>query len=90
MQDSGTGSIKTKAADLEKIVAERSKPGYAFNEIRGRGLAKIVAAWTDELEFTDLPTGGMQVRVKKYLNNPELSKPISGGVADPTHIVLTV
>ena len=90
VQDSGTGSIKTKAADLEKIVAERSKPGYAFNEIRGRGLAKIVAAWTDELEFTDLPTGGMQVRVKKYLNNPELSKHISGGVADPTHIVLTV
>ncbi len=90
VEDSGTGPDKMNAADLKKIVAERSQPGYAFNAIRGRGLAKIVAAWTDELEFMALPTGGMQVRVKKNLKDPELSKPIPGVATDPTHIVLTV
>ena len=90
VEDSGTGPTKVHAADLQKIVAERSKPGYPFTEIRGRGLAKIVAAWTDELEFTDMPNGGMKVRVKKYLKNPALSVPIPGAVSDPTHVVLTV
>lgn len=89
VEDTGTGKNKLKAEDLQKLVAERSKPGYPFTEIRGRGLAKIVAAWTDELEFIDLPTGGMRIRVKKHLNNPALSQPIPGLSADPTHIVLT-
>lgn len=90
VEDSGTGPEKIKAADLEKIVAERSQPEYAFSTIRGRGLAKIVAAWTDQLVFTELPTGGMQVRVKKNLKDPELAKPIPSAVTDPTHIVLSV
>ena len=89
VEDSGTGKNKFKAADLQKVVAERSKPGYPFTEIRGRGLAKIVSAWTDELEFSDLPAGGLRVRVKKYLKNPELTKPIPGITSDPTHLVLT-
>lgn len=91
VEDSGTGSKKMHASDLQKLVAERSKPGYPFTEIRGRGLAKIVAAWTDELEFTDLPNGGMRTRVKKFLNTPATNQPISGMVAtDPTHVVLSV
>lgn len=90
VEDSGTGKDSLKAAELQKLVAERSKPGYPFTEIRGRGLAKIVAAWTDELEFIDLPSGGMKVRVKKYLKNPALSAPIPGMMQDPTHIVLTI
>lgn len=89
VEDSGTGKNKISSEDLKKLVAERSKPGYPFTEIRGRGLAKIVAAWTDELEFTDLPTGGIQVHVKKYLKDPSLSKSIPGMQNDPTHIVLT-
>lgn len=90
VEDTGTGSKKLHASDLQKIVAERSKPGYPFTEIRGRGLAKIVAAWTDELEFTDLQNGGLQIRVKKYLNNPAMNQPIPGVATDPTHVVLTV
>lgn len=89
VEDSGTGKQKTKAADLQKIVAERSRPGYPFTEIRGRGLAKIVAAWTDELQFTDLPGGGMQVRVRKYLADPSLTKAAPALSSDPTHVVLT-
>lgn len=90
VEDTGTGSKKLHASDLQKIVAERSKPGYPFTEIRGRGLAKIVAAWTDELEFIDLPNGGLQTRVKKYLNNPAMNQPIPGVTTDPTHVVLAV
>ena len=88
VEDSGTGKSKIKAADLQKYVAERTKPGYPFTELRGRGLAKIVAAWTDELEFADMANGGLRVRIKKYLNNPVLKQPIPGMI-DPTHIVLT-
>lgn len=91
VEDSGTGpNKKLKAADLQKLVAERTKPGYPFTELRGRGLAKIVAAWTDELEFKDMPNGGLQVRIKKYLKNPALSNPIPGVTNDPTHVVLTI
>lgn len=92
VEDSGTGKDRTKAADIQKIVAERSKPGYPFTEIRGRGLAKIVAAWTDELEFSDMAEGGLRVRVKKYLNTPQAQNAASSpmpGSTDPTHVVLT-
>lgn len=90
VEDSGTGKSKMKAQELQNLVAERTHPGYAFREIRGRGLAKIVSAWTDELEFKDLSTGGLQTRIKKYIK-PETAKPIPGAAtSDPTHIVLTV
>lgn len=89
VEDTGTGKNKTNAEELKKLVAQRSQPGYIFKEIRGRGLAKIVAAWTDELEFIDLPNGGIKVRIKKYLNKP--FQPTSGQVQqDPTHIILTI
>lgn len=89
VEDTGTGKNKTNADELKKLVAQRSQPGYIFKEIRGRGLAKIVAAWTDELEFIDIPNSGIKVRIKKYLNKP--MQPVSGQVQqDPTHIVLTI
>lgn len=97
VEDSGTGKIKISAADLQNLVAQRSKPGYSFTEIRGRGLAKIVAAWTDELEFTDLLDGGHRVRIKKYLKTTEQGAPRAPqstselmGASDPTHVVLTI
>lgn len=94
VEDSGTGSHGLKAADLQKLVAERSKPGYPFTEIRGRGLAKIVAAWTDELEFSDLPTGGHRIRVKKFLKSISQQTSLPGAPGsislDPTHVVLSV
>lgn len=89
VEDSGTGARKVPAADLQKLVAERSTPGFPFTEIRGRGLAKIVAAWTDELEFIDLPAGGLRVRVKKSLQTPPASGvPVTS--INPTHVFLTV
>lgn len=90
VEDSGTGKTKSKAADLQKLVAERSKPGYPFTEIRGRGLAKIVAAWTDELQFEDLPSGGLKVKVKKFLKNPAFPSSVPSMASAPDHIVLTV
>lgn len=94
VEDSGTGKTKVEAEDLQKLVAERTKPGYPFTEIRGRGLAKIVAAWTDELAFKDLPNGGIQTRIKKYIANTSTSSEApatSIPFTKPTpHIVLTV
>lgn len=98
VEDSGSGSTKIKAEDLQKLVAERSKQGYPFNEIRGRGLAKIVAAWTDELTFADLSNGGIQVKTKKYIRDMDVRKStapinptsIPAQTNDPTHVVLTI
>ena len=89
VEDSGTGASKMKAADLQKLVAERTKPGYPFTELRGRGLAKIVAAWTDELEFSGLPEGGLRVRTKKYLKNPQAGVSEIETLGSASHIVLT-
>lgn len=86
VDDSGTGKDHHTAAEMKALVAERTKPEYPFKDIRGRGLAKIVAAWTDELEFTDLPTGGLRTRVRKYLNKPQPQ--IASN--DPTHLMLTI
>ena len=33
--------------------------------------------WTDELKFEDIENGGIRVRIKKYLNDPELEKDAS-------------
>ncbi len=73
VEDTGTGKKKMNASELQKIIEERTKPDYPFKEIRGRGLAKIVAAWTDELNFSDLPNGGIQVRIKKHLSTTQQS-----------------
>jgi len=37
--------------------------------IRGRGLAFIIDKWTDKLEITDRPNGGLRVCVTKFLND---------------------
>ena len=87
VQDSGTGKVKLSAAELQRLVGERRNPSYVHTGIRGRGLSKIVAEWTDELEFSDLPTGGIQVRIKKFLLDPKL-KEMSNYLESPTHLVL--
>ncbi|MBU1992435.1 MAG: ATP-binding protein [Patescibacteria group bacterium] len=65
VEDSGKNG--TKAEDLRKLVEERSKPGYQPEGIRGRGLAMIVKAWSDELNFEDTEKGGIKVIVRKNL-----------------------
>ncbi len=71
VEDTGTGKDKLSAKDMEKLISERSEPGYVFSGIRGRGLAKIVGQWTDEIEFTDRAEGGLHVRIRKYLKDPK-------------------
>lgn len=88
VEDKGTGKNPMKAADITKIVNDRKEQNILNGLIRGRGLPKIVSEWTDELEFIDNTDGGINVRVKKYLNDPKFQKAIGSGLENPTHIVL--
>ena len=87
VEDTGTGKNKMIAEELQRIVAERRNPNYVHTGIRGRGLSKIVAEWTDELEFRDSAEGGIQVRIKKFLNDPKL-KEMNQYLESPTHLML--
>lgn len=87
VEDTGTGKVKLKAGELQRIVNERRQPGYIHTGIRGRGLSKIVGEWTDELEFKDLENGGKEVRIKKYLHDPKLQE-MAKYLESPTHLVL--
>lgn len=91
VEDTGTGKSKLKAGDLQKLVEERRKPNYPMIELRGRGLAKIVVEWSDELHFEDCEWGGIRVRVKKFLSKDKEAN-LAGGkvpqVASP--VILTV
>lgn len=88
VRDAGTGKVKIRAEELTRIVKERSDPHYVHVGIRGRGLSKIVAEWTDELEFKDTEEGGIEVRVKKYLRDPNLPQQSPNALENPTHLVL--
>ena len=88
VEDTGTGTTHLKAADLSKIVEERRNDPHINRSIRGRGLPKIVAEWTDTLEFTDIETGGIKVRVKKLLNDPKFKSNRSDTLAKTEPIVL--
>lgn len=87
VKDTGTGKNKMKAEDLQLLIKERRDPNYVHTEIRGRGLSKIVAEWTDELEFKNTEEGGVEVRIKKFLNDPKL-KEMTQYLESPTHLVL--
>ena len=89
VQDSGTGKVKISAAELSRLVNERRNPQYIHKSIRGRGLSKIVSEWTDELEFTDLSNGGIQVRIKKNLDNKQLKETSQQLQENTTHLVLS-
>lgn len=88
VDDSGTGKDKLKAKQIAELVEKRKSQNALNGLIRGRGLPKIVSEWTDELEFTDNEQGGIQVRVRKYLNDPKLKNQINSGLENPSHIVL--
>lgn len=88
VEDSGTGKSKITATELDRLVKERTNPQYVHTGIRGRGLSKIVYEWTDELEFKDLPSRGIQVKIKKYLKDPKLQKEMSKVLESPAHLVL--
>lgn len=88
VEDTGTGKTNIKAADMQKIMDEKRKEDYKFIGLRGRGLAKIVAEWSDELEFLDKEGGGLIVRVRKYLKDPRFRSGLPEST--PTHLVLNV
>lgn len=79
VEDTGTGKNSMKAAELQKLFEERRAQGYVFTGIRGRGLAKIVGEWTDEIHFEDRTGGGLRIVVKKFIKDsryqPDLLKP---------------
>ncbi|MBN2096043.1 sensor histidine kinase [Candidatus Peregrinibacteria bacterium] len=70
--DSGTGPSKRTAQDMTAVIEERKHMDPTkMTSLRGRGLAQIVANWTDVLEFKDNPEGGLTVHVVKYLEEGE-------------------
>jgi len=90
VEDSGTGMNPKKAADIKLLVDQFVQQNIPMANIRGRGLAKIVHEWTDELEFIDKPEGGLKVRVVKYLTHIE-TEVLKKGFAyseDKTHILI--
>lgn len=88
VQDSGKGKVKIDAAELTRIVKERTDPNYVHTGLRGRGLAKIVSEWTDELTFRDIEGGGIEAKIKKYLRDPNIPQPSANPLENPTHLVL--
>jgi anti-sigma regulatory factor (Ser/Thr protein kinase) len=72
IEDTGTGKEKMTAAQLTGLYQERRQMmTQQYLGFRGRGLPKIVGEWTDEMVFEDIPTGGIRVKVKKYLRKEE-------------------
>lgn len=66
VEDTGTGKIKRKAAELKKILQKEKK---RTEIVRGRGLSKIVKSWSDKIHFSDRPEGGIKVHVLKNLSS---------------------
>ncbi len=68
VQDTGTGAQKKTADEMMALINERRKMDPTqITSIRGRGLAQIVASWTDQLEYKDNPEGGLTVHAVKVL-----------------------
>ncbi|MCK5617352.1 sensor histidine kinase [Candidatus Pacearchaeota archaeon] len=72
VEDTGTGVSKKTAHEMTSFVEEGiHMDPTKITSIRGRGLAQIVANWTDVLEFKDNPNGGLTAHVVKYLEGGE-------------------
>lgn len=72
VEDTGTGPQHYNAEQMRELLRNQMvKVQTQFLGLRGRGLAKIVAEWTDEIIFEDREGGGLRVRVKKYLKNKD-------------------
>jgi len=70
VEDQGTGEKKLTASELAALVeAKKHTSPVDIHSLRGRGLARIVSRWTDELEFTDRKPSGIRARARKYFRN---------------------
>lgn len=91
VEDTGTGKIKMSAENITKLVEERKQPIYVSKEIRGRGLSKIVANWTDELKFENIEGGGIKVTATKNLETPQAPlQDLDYEIRQPNNIVLQI
>lgn len=88
VEDHGTGPDQLTAAQIHEVIEKNKGMDITQMGLRGRGLAKIVSEWTDELEYKDTAKGGIRARVKKYLNDQQFKEVLPD--SDPTHIVLDV
>ena len=69
IEDTGKGPSQMNAEQMATYLAEKKNVDFInYRDLRGRGLAQIVAAWTDDLHFEDLENGGLRVIARKYLN----------------------
>lgn len=77
VEDTGTGPKKYTGAEMRRLLEEKREAmaHVQYMELRGRGLAQIVASWSDEIEFTNNASGGLIVRVKKYLQEAKKTGP---------------
>lgn len=75
VEDPGHGDQKFTAQQLNDMYNQKIKTfaTQQFMGIRGRGLAQIVHPWSDEISFEDTETGGIRVKVVKYLKKQENS-----------------
>lgn len=88
VEDTGSGKEKMTAQQMTALLKERKQiMGAQYLGFRGRGLPKIVGEWTDEVVFEDVPTGGLRVKVKKYLRKEE-DKVLLAKQNSPSHIVV--
>ncbi len=73
VEDSGNIEDKITAQQMEQIMKNKIEffAKQQFMGIRGRGLAQIVYPWSDEVTFENTETGGIRVKVIKYLKNGE-------------------
>jgi len=68
VEDVGGGKNAKSAKEIEEHVKKAAKMDFSeAKELRGRGLAQIVANWTDDLIFEDREGGGLRVRAVKSL-----------------------
>jgi len=84
--DNGSNPDSKSADEIRKIIKENRNKEMTELGIRGRGLAFIVSEWTDSLKIEDRPNGGVEITVKKNLNDEKFKTALPDN--DPTHLII--
>jgi len=68
VEDNGQGTKQINAEQMKEILEKEQQEEMGnFSSIRGNGLTKIVKIIVDQINFYDLPQGGLKVIIKKSL-----------------------
>jgi anti-sigma regulatory factor (Ser/Thr protein kinase) len=86
VEDHGHPEKPMKAEQVMTQMEKNKNKDKSEFSIRGRGLAFIVDKWTDKLEITDRPSGGLRIAVTKYLNDENFKT--SDRSDDPKNIII--